>query len=421
MQLSVQCKCVGSAPGQRSRSSRRDVAEVVPVNAALAGGSAGRSAAFEQRAAQCAVNELKDKAHQTARSVDTVLGRSTHWAVGQSGTMLSCRKLGVFNAASNAEPGKDNNRSVVRGDRDGSVAFARCPSGLRAARMCGLGLGFYSSEVSGRVADFVWCDARSKRREVRRQGAYLHIVDTYDGGVASEVFVSSPVPDSPPTATPVVKNRNVLSSPAPLPGAQVSHTVTPSSVLPLQSPGLVGIPATKLLVECFEITGGSSLSGHVKISGAKNSALAVLAGALCCKEPLSLRMIPDLHDIRRMFQVLQSTGARVRRVGSSIIVDASRLTSVEPCPEAVRKLRASFFVIGALVGRQGEAVVPLPGGCNIGARPIDLHVRGLEALGAHVQIRYVKHDHLEECSIPLRACRILLHGGFHLIVGLPSK
>jgi UDP-N-acetylglucosamine 1-carboxyvinyltransferase len=141
-------------------------------------------------------------------------------------------------------------------------------------------------------------------------------------------------------------------------------------------------------VECLEITGGSILSGEVKISGAKNSSLAVLAGALCSEQELCLRRIPDLHDVRRMFQVLQSVGVQIQRTPSGIIkVDASNITSVEPCPEAVRKLRASFFVIGALVGRQGEAIVPLPGGCNIGARPIDLHVRGLEALGAQVEIR----------------------------------
>jgi len=141
-------------------------------------------------------------------------------------------------------------------------------------------------------------------------------------------------------------------------------------------------------VECLEIAGGRTLSGEVKISGAKNSGLAVLAGALCSEEQLCLRMIPDLHDIRRMFQVLQSVGVQVQRTPSgSIKVNASNITSVEPCPEAVRKLRASFFVIGALVGRKGEAIVPLPGGCNIGARPIDLHVRGLEALGAQVEIR----------------------------------
>lgn len=145
------------------------------------------------------------------------------------------------------------------------------------------------------------------------------------------------------------------------------------------------------LVECFEVEHCNKLEGHVHVSGAKNSALAVLAGALCSEEPLVLRRVPDLHDIRRMFQVLQSLGVKIERgvdgLDTSVSVDASVLTSVEPCPDVVRKLRASFFVFGAIMGRQGEAVVPLPGGCNIGARPIDLHVRGLEALGADVSIR----------------------------------
>ncbi|GJP35545.1 hypothetical protein CLOM_g20051 [Closterium sp. NIES-68] len=152
-----------------------------------------------------------------------------------------------------------------------------------------------------------------------------------------------------------------------------------------------GSAPSPLMVECFEVERCEGLEGHVSISGAKNSALAVLAGAICSSEPLVLRRVPDLHDIRRMFQVLQSVGVKIQRgvdgQDSSVLVDASCLTSVEPCPDVVRKLRASFFVIGALVGRQGEAVVPLPGGCNIGARPIDLHVRGLEALGAKVDIR----------------------------------
>ncbi|CAI5954496.1 unnamed protein product [Closterium sp. NIES-65] len=152
-----------------------------------------------------------------------------------------------------------------------------------------------------------------------------------------------------------------------------------------------GSASSPLMVECFEVERCEGLEGHVSISGAKNSALAVLAGAICSSEPLVLRRVPDLHDIRRMFQVLQSVGVKIQRgvdgQDSSVLVDASCLSSVEPCPDVVRKLRASFFVIGALVGRQGEAVVPLPGGCNIGARPIDLHVRGLEALGAKVDIR----------------------------------
>lgn len=167
----------------------------------------------------------------------------------------------------------------------------------------------------------------------------------------------------------------------------VAHNLSPPQVPGVQSDNGVFGSRTGLLVECLEVSGGSKLSGHVGISGAKNSALAVLAGALCSEEELNLKMIPDLHDIQRMVQVLQSVGVKVKRSASGLTVDASEIVSVEPCPEVVRKLRASFFVIGALVGRKGEAVVPLPGGCDIGARPIDLHVRGLRALGAQVEIR----------------------------------
>lgn len=165
----------------------------------------------------------------------------------------------------------------------------------------------------------------------------------------------------------------------------------PAVTAPLAPPLHSTPPARTPLVEYFEVAHCDSLSGHVPISGAKNSALAVLAGAICSQEPLVLRRVPDLADIRRMIQVLESVGVKVQRgvdgLRSSLLVDASCLTSVEPCPDTVRKLRASFFVFGAIMGRQGEAVVPLPGGCNIGARPIDLHVRGLQALGAEVSIR----------------------------------
>jgi hypothetical protein len=169
-------------------------------------------------------------------------------------------------------------------------------------------------------------------------------------------------------------------------GAAVGESIYPANlILPSAATLTLAVPK----VECLEVTGGHSLEGRVRISGAKNSALAVLAGALCCEEPVVLRMVPDLHDIKRMKQVLESVGATVKRghdgSDSCVLVDASQLTSVEPCPDVVRKLRASFFVLGPLLARMGEAVVPLPGGCNIGARPIDLHTNGLRALGAEVE------------------------------------
>ncbi|XP_024360944.1 uncharacterized protein [Physcomitrium patens] len=218
--------------------------------------------------------------------------------------------------------------------------------------------------------------------------------------VALEVVLEAPPPNSPlhsPEAAALESASYLesLSSPRAELGnrsSKATQTLTSLKKTILHSSALTDMSPFRPghLVECFEVEGRRRLSGEVNISGAKNSALAVLAGAICSEGQVYLEMIPDLHDVRRMFQVLQSVGVKVQRASSGFMIDAKDLTSVEPCSEAVRKLRASFFVIGALLGRKGEAVVPLPGGCNIGARPIDLHVRGLEALGADIEIRQGK-------------------------------
>ncbi|MEM9541928.1 MAG: UDP-N-acetylglucosamine 1-carboxyvinyltransferase [Cyanobacteria bacterium P01_E01_bin.42] len=140
--------------------------------------------------------------------------------------------------------------------------------------------------------------------------------------------------------------------------------------------------------EALRIFGGRPLSGNVRISGAKNSALALMAGALLCPEPCRLRNVPALVDINRMGQVLQALGVKLKQQGDALDIDATTLTTSKAPYELVSQLRASFFVIGSLVARLGSARVPLPGGCAIGARPVDLHVRGLQALGAEVRIEH---------------------------------
>lgn len=138
----------------------------------------------------------------------------------------------------------------------------------------------------------------------------------------------------------------------------------------------------------FRITGRSPLAGHVQVSGSKNSALALMAGALLLPEACRIQNVPRLVDIRRMGEILRSLGVTVRHEGSHLEIDARDLSS-RPAPyELVSKLRASFFVIGPMLARLGEAKVPLPGGCAIGARPVDLHVRGLQAMGATVHIEH---------------------------------
>lgn len=130
------------------------------------------------------------------------------------------------------------------------------------------------------------------------------------------------------------------------------------------------------------------MHGHVKISGAKNSALAIIAAALLCPEDCRIRNIPSLVDVTRMSQVLSALDVKVEQHGDILDVNASVIGQSKAPYELVSQLRASFFIIGSLLARLGVAKVPLPGGCTIGARPVDLHVRGLQAMGADVQIEH---------------------------------
>lgn len=133
------------------------------------------------------------------------------------------------------------------------------------------------------------------------------------------------------------------------------------------------------------INGGVPLHGEVTISGAKNAALPIMAAALLTAEPCVIHGVPDLSDVRFMCKLLQSLGAEVDFDGRSVRIRAARLTPHADY-ELVRQMRASVCVMGPLLGRLGRAVVSLPGGCVIGARPIDLHLKGFRALSAEVRI-----------------------------------
>ncbi|OAB57418.1 UDP-N-acetylglucosamine 1-carboxyvinyltransferase [Phormidium willei BDU 130791] len=147
-------------------------------------------------------------------------------------------------------------------------------------------------------------------------------------------------------------------------------------------------PATEVTESVLHIWGRQSLAGDVTISGAKNAALALIAGALLCPETCRLRNVPGLVDIARMAQIVSALGVKLHRDGDLMEIDATHIGQSQAPYELVSQLRASFFVIGPLLARLGVANVPLPGGCAIGARPVDLHVRGLQALGADVQIQH---------------------------------
>src|ERR1700757_2832181 len=133
------------------------------------------------------------------------------------------------------------------------------------------------------------------------------------------------------------------------------------------------------------VHGGHPLSGSIKVSGSKNSSLPILAATLLTREPCIVHRVPDLSDTHYMLQILIHLGAQVERASGTVTVSADEAQAVAPY-DVVRRMRASVCVLGPLLGRCKEATVSLPGGCVIGDRPIDLHLRGFEALGAAVRV-----------------------------------
>jgi UDP-N-acetylglucosamine 1-carboxyvinyltransferase len=137
----------------------------------------------------------------------------------------------------------------------------------------------------------------------------------------------------------------------------------------------------KLLIE-----GGQPLRGEIAISGAKNAALPLLTAALLTSEPVTFGNVPDLNDIATMLKLLAQMGVKVERQGDTVTLDASALDNLVAPYEMVKTMRASILVLGPLVARAGEARVSLPGGCAIGARPVDQHIKGLQAMGAEIAV-----------------------------------
>ncbi|MDD6200907.1 MAG: UDP-N-acetylglucosamine 1-carboxyvinyltransferase [Firmicutes bacterium] len=136
----------------------------------------------------------------------------------------------------------------------------------------------------------------------------------------------------------------------------------------------------------YEIKGGTPLSGTVTISGAKNAAVAILPASLLVAGPCRIENVPDISDVRILLSILEGMGADIQRPEENVvIIDCSKVTDTRPNPELVKKMRASYYLMGALLGRCGRAHVALPGGCNFASRPIDQHIKGFEALGADVE------------------------------------
>lgn len=167
-------------------------------------------------------------------------------------------------------------------------------------------------------------------------------------------------------------------------------------------------------MEKFIIKGGYPLTGDVKINGAKNAALPIIAASLLTKENVTLKQIPRVSDVFTMLKVLQTIGCNTKLKGNVLSIDASQITSTEAPYKLVKKMRASYYVLGPLLGRFNKAKVSLPGGCALGTRPVDLHIKGLKSLGANVDI---SHGYLSCKARKLKGTRIILKGSHGPSVG----
>lgn len=140
-------------------------------------------------------------------------------------------------------------------------------------------------------------------------------------------------------------------------------------------------------MEQYIMKGGKPLVGEVTIGGAKNAALGILAAAIMTDETVTIDNLPNVRDINVLLQAIEGIGARVERINEHVVkINGSKIGSVNIDYEYIRKIRASYYLLGALLGKYKRAQVALPGGCNIGSRPIDQHIKGFKALGATVKI-----------------------------------
>jgi UDP-N-acetylglucosamine 1-carboxyvinyltransferase len=159
-------------------------------------------------------------------------------------------------------------------------------------------------------------------------------------------------------------------------------------------------------MDSFLIKGGTPLRGEVEISGSKNAALPIMAAALLTPDPCVIRRVPNLSDVHFMGSILESAGATVKFQGDTVTIEAARVKGVGDY-ELIRKMRGSICILGPLLGRTGKALVSLPGGCVIGARPIDLHLKGLRALGAKISI---ENGYVNATARKLRGAELFLGG-----------
>ncbi len=139
----------------------------------------------------------------------------------------------------------------------------------------------------------------------------------------------------------------------------------------------------------YVIQGGVALHGEVDISGAKNAALAILAAAIMTDETVRIENLPDVHDVIVMNAAMEDIGVKINHIDQHTVeITADQVNRLTVDYEYIKKIRASYYLLGSLLGRFKEAEVALPGGCDIGSRPIDLHIKGFRAMGADCEVSY---------------------------------
>ena len=158
-------------------------------------------------------------------------------------------------------------------------------------------------------------------------------------------------------------------------------------------------------MECLQVRGGSRLEGSLTVQGAKNSVLPILAASLLGEGVSVIRNCPALRDMAASVAILRHLGCRVRQEGDALVVDASPVDRCDVPEDLMREMRSSVLFLGAVLGRTGCAELCLPGGCELGPRPIDLHLKGLEAMGAEIR---QEGSHLYGCTKGLRGCDVQL-------------
>lgn len=158
-------------------------------------------------------------------------------------------------------------------------------------------------------------------------------------------------------------------------------------------------------MDAFQIRGSRPLHGETRMYGAKNAALPILAATVMVEDTCVLQGVPDLEDVRVMANILQKLGARVERSGDTVTVDSRRIADTDVPADLMRRMRSSIFLMGPLLARFGEVKISKPGGCVIGQRPIDFHLRGIKALGANVE---EQHGYVRCTSSRLFGTQIVL-------------